>query len=121
MGERGDVDMILPHLDVFVLSSKRESYPRSAREALACGVPVILPAIGGCGEIISSEDAGLLFQSGDHADLAKQLDRILTEEAVPGERSKKARKHAETNFPLSHWRNAMDQLYRGAILEGVRI
>jgi len=112
LGERSDVSEILPCLDLFVLSSNRESYPRSAREALACGVPVILPAIGGCGEIVSSPEIGALFQSGDSVDLARKIGKILKGDLTMGERSALARSHAEKNFRLDKWRDAMDSLYR---------
>lgn len=112
LGERSDVPALLPHLDLFVLSSSRESYPRSAREALCCGVPVILPAIGGCGEIVSHPDAGRLFRSGDPADLAQCLESMLEAGTDRASWRKRARDHAEKNFPLAKWRLAMDALYR---------
>jgi glycosyltransferase involved in cell wall biosynthesis len=112
LGDRQDVAQILPHLDLFVLSSSRESYPRSAREALACGVPVILPAIGACGEIVSSAAAGSLFKSGDWVNLADRMEQILHGQADPGSRRVGARRHAEANFPLEKWRDTMDAIYR---------
>jgi len=111
LGERQDVESILPHFNLFVLSSSRESYPRSAREALACGVPVVLPAIGGCAEIVGSSAAGSLFRSGDFRELAQLLSAQATNRDVSEHRDV-ARRHAETNFPLKKWRDTMDNLYR---------
>jgi len=112
LGDRHDVDCILPNLDLFVLSSSRESYPRSAREALACGVPVILPAIGGCGEIVADCAAGSLFRSGDPADLARLITEGLSPSHSHNLLAQAARQHAEENFPLEKWRDTMDRLFR---------
>lgn len=58
-------------MDVFVLSSTRESFPLAAREAMAGGKPVIAPRIGGCPEVVDEGVTGRLFESRDVEGLAR--------------------------------------------------
>ena len=46
--------------DVFCLASRSEGRPNVLLEALACGVPVVAPPVGGIPEIINSDTIGLL-------------------------------------------------------------
>ncbi len=60
LGTRRDVELILPALDVFCLSSRSEGTPLSLLEAMAAGVPTVATFVGGVPEIVRSEQEGLL-------------------------------------------------------------
>ena len=51
LGSRRDMPAVYSALDVFVLPSYREGFSRSAMEAAACGLPMVLTDIRGCREI----------------------------------------------------------------------
>ncbi len=61
LGMRTDVDRLYNGMDVFVLPSHREGFPRSAMEAAATGVPVIATDIRGCREVIDDGVNGRLI------------------------------------------------------------
>jgi glycogen(starch) synthase len=63
--------------DVCVLPSLWENLPYTCLEAMACGVPVIASKIGGFLEIISDRIDGLLFEPGNHQQLATNIIGIL--------------------------------------------
>jgi glycogen(starch) synthase len=61
---------------VIVPSQVAETYSIVAREALACGVPVIVAAIGALPEAVREGETGWLFEPSDAADLAALLLRL---------------------------------------------
>jgi glycosyltransferase involved in cell wall biosynthesis len=76
LGERKDVEDLYPGMDLFVLPSYREGFPRSAMEAAACGVPVVATDIRGCRQVVDHGTTGLLVSVRDGAALAGAI-RIL--------------------------------------------
>lgn len=63
--------------NVFVLPSMMESFPLTAVEAMAVGVPIVCPKVGGVPEIVIEEFNGLMFPPADDAALADAIVRIL--------------------------------------------
>lgn len=61
---------------VFVMNSKSEGGPRSALEAMACGVPVIATRVGVMPDVVRDGINGL-FTTGDATDLAEKIRSIL--------------------------------------------
>lgn len=49
-------------LDIYLNTSLHEGIPMSILEAMACGVPVVAPKVGGIPEIISDEVEGVLIE-----------------------------------------------------------
>jgi L-malate glycosyltransferase len=75
-GMQRDIPAFLAMMKVFVLASTRESFPLSAREAMASGLAVIAPDIGGCGEVVEDGVTGLLFPAADSEALADKMRRL---------------------------------------------
>jgi glycosyltransferase involved in cell wall biosynthesis len=70
LGGRDDVDRLYAGMDIFVLASHREGFPRSAMEAAAMGVPVIATDIRGCRQVVDPGVTGLLVPARDANALA---------------------------------------------------
>ena len=64
-GVRLDVEAILPQTDLLLVSSRMESFCLVALEAMASGVPVAAPRIGGLPELVEDGVSGLLYERGD--------------------------------------------------------
>ena len=47
-------------MDLFVLASYREGFPRSAMEAAAMGLPIVATDIRGCRQVVDHGRTGLL-------------------------------------------------------------
>jgi glycosyltransferase involved in cell wall biosynthesis len=97
-------------LDVFVLSSTRESFPLAAREAMAAGKPVIAPRIGGCGEVVDDNHTGYLFESRDIEQLAECM-RKITESERHIQFGEAARQRVEDLFSRNQWVDGDERIY----------
>ena len=76
LGQRSDVDTLYDAMDVFVLASHREGFPRAAMEAAATGRPVIATDVRGCRQVVDNERNGLLVPVRDPAALAQAITRL---------------------------------------------
>lgn len=62
--------------DVLVLASAREGMPNVVLESLACGTRVAATDVGGIGEVVRSEEAGVLMPTRSTAALLEALERL---------------------------------------------
>jgi glycosyltransferase involved in cell wall biosynthesis len=65
------------HATVVVIPSLFENCPYTLLEAMACGKPVVASRAGGMTEMIDDGETGLLFETGNSADLAEKAIRLL--------------------------------------------
>ena len=65
--------------DVFVLSSRVESYPRVILEAMAAGLPIITTPVYGIAEQVRENVNALCYAPGDVQALADHLERLCRE------------------------------------------
>jgi glycosyltransferase involved in cell wall biosynthesis len=79
LGYRADVEHVYAALDVYVLASYREGFPRSAMEAAAMGVPVVATNIRGCRQVVDDGLTGLLVSPKDGRALAGAIERLAQE------------------------------------------
>ena len=78
-GMRPDVRPLMANADLLVLTSLEESFGLVALEAMACGVPVLAPRVGGIPEVVTDGLAGVLFRAGDDDDGAARALEILAD------------------------------------------
>ncbi len=84
LGHRDDVERLYRAMDVFVLASHREGFPRSAMEAAATGVPLVVTDIRGCRQVVDDDVTGLVVPVRDPVALA---DAIVALVSAPTRRS----------------------------------
>jgi glycosyltransferase involved in cell wall biosynthesis len=98
LGARDDVDRLLAGMDVFVLASYREGYPRSAMEAAAMGLPIVATDIRGCRQVVEHGVTGLLVPARDPVALADAIARLVTDAALRASMGAAARERATRLF-----------------------
>jgi len=77
-GKIDDVGAFLSDARIFVLPSFYEGFPNALIEAMAYGLAVVSSdCIAGPAELIDSGNNGLLFETGNHIDLADKLNQLL--------------------------------------------
>lgn len=87
-------------IDIFVLPSSSEAFSNSLLEAMACGCAVIGSRIGGTPELIGNDERGLLFASGNSADLAARLATLIRDEALRCELAARAVRFVRENLTI---------------------
>jgi glycosyltransferase involved in cell wall biosynthesis len=73
LGMRDDVDRLYGAMDLFVLPSWREGFPRAAMEAAASGLPVVATDVRGCRQVVDDGVTGLLVPPRDAASLTDAI------------------------------------------------
>ena len=85
-----DLRSLLQRAGCVVIPSLYEPFGIVALEGMAAGAPTIVARTGGLAEIVSGTGAGLLFEPGDHVELAERIADVLTQPAVATAMSTKA-------------------------------
>jgi len=65
LGLRDDVEQLYSAMDLYVLASFREGFPRSAMEAAAMGLPLVVTNIRGCRQVVDDGVNGVLVKVRD--------------------------------------------------------
>ncbi len=79
VGMRQDMPGMYAMMDVFVLPSHREGFPRAPMEASAMKVPCVVTNVRGCREVVEHGRSGLLVPLGDVQALADAILEILSD------------------------------------------
>jgi glycosyltransferase involved in cell wall biosynthesis len=79
-GFRKDPTPFLRAADLFVLASRRESFPIVIGEARAAGCAIVATAVDGVAESLDDGRAGVLVPARDPASLAAALGRLLADD-----------------------------------------
>lgn len=76
-GERGDVAVLLPGLDVFAMASRYEGLPCAIVEAMTAGLPVVATAVNAVPNVVIAGETGLLAPPGRPELLAGAIGYLL--------------------------------------------
>lgn len=98
LGMRTDIPELYAVMDILVLPSHREGFPRSPMEAAAMGKPVVATDIRGCREAVANGETGILVPVKDAQALAEAIIYLLQNEEKAQEMGRAGRKRAEELF-----------------------
>ncbi|MCB0164902.1 MAG: glycosyltransferase family 4 protein [Anaerolineae bacterium] len=97
-GLRQDMPQLYALMDIFVLPSHRESFPRSPMEASAMAVPCVVTDIPGCREAVIHGQNGLLTPLADADALTAAISRLLSHPEHARRMGHQGRRLAEERF-----------------------
>jgi glycosyltransferase involved in cell wall biosynthesis len=114
LGWRRDLERIYADLDVAVLTSANEGSPVSLIEAMASGVPVVGPRVGGVPDVIDDGVSGIVVPPGDAAPVAEAIVRLLGDVELRRKMGAAARERALRLYGADRLVADITALYRGA-------
>jgi glycosyltransferase involved in cell wall biosynthesis len=98
LGHRDEIELLYAALDVYVLASHREGFPRSAMEAASAGLPIVATDIRGCRQVVDDGATGLLVPARDPPALARAIGRLCSDAALRAAMGRRAREKAVGEF-----------------------
>jgi len=88
--------------DLLVISSHSEGWPTTIHEALACGTPVVAPAIGGIPDALADPNLGVLIDTGEPDNLAQGIRQAMNTSWTPSNLHKAAALHDWLSIAAKH-------------------
>lgn len=113
-GHQDDMDTFYRGIDLYLNTSIHEGIPMTILEALARGIPVIAPAVGGIGEIITNGVEGFLIDSRNPEAFAEKCLLLRENRELRERMSKAARCRADQAFSAEKMAERYYRLYRSA-------
>ena len=93
-----DVSYFYKGIDIFALSSKKETYGMVTVEAMASGLPILATNAGGTKEILKMGEFGVLFDPGSSKDFALKANELIEDKTRMEELGALAQKEAKDNY-----------------------
>ena len=123
LGARGDVADLLPHFEVFALSSVKEGLPLVVLEAMSCARPVVATAVGDVPGVVRHAVTGLTVAPGEPARLAEAIVSLLDRPEWSADLGRQGRALVTAEFDLATTVRRYEVLYEtvtGATVTGAR-
>lgn len=90
-----DISRVVNGADLLIMSSTYESFCLTALEAMASGVPVLAPHVGGIPEVVKDGRTGFLYPPGDYPAAAAFAVSLLSKPGLYARMSKDAAHRAQ--------------------------
>lgn len=116
LGRRDDARRFLAGADVVVNPSDVEGLPVVLLEALSYGRPVVATDVGGVSKVVIDEETGLLVAAGEPAELAKAIERALTDSQAASW-GEKGRSLVRSRHGIEQMVRSYEDVYREVIDE----
>ncbi len=79
LGQHDDIVPILRRARAFVMTSENEGLSIAMVEAMAVGLPAVVPDVGDLGDVARTGDTGILIDPAHPADAARQVVKLLSD------------------------------------------
>jgi glycosyltransferase involved in cell wall biosynthesis len=98
LSDRDDMPDLYAAMDIHVLPSHREGFPRALMEGAATALPQVATQIRGCRQTVADGTTGFLVDVGDVKALAERCERLLNDTSLRTAMGAAARAKAEAEF-----------------------
>ncbi|UCD73034.1 MAG: glycosyltransferase family 4 protein [Candidatus Bathyarchaeota archaeon] len=97
--------------DAFVFAAVDEPWGLVVLEAMACGLPVVVPSTGGPNESVQEGVTGLQVDGRDPQEYAEKLETILRNSRLARRIGKAARSRIQREFDLTRTVDSLEAFY----------
>lgn len=111
-GSVADVNVLYRKADLLLLTSDHEGTPNVVMEAMASGLPVVATAVGGVPDLVQNGTTGFLAGPNEEQGLAEAISKLLKDDALRFEMSRRARALVEERHSLNSLPAQLEVLYR---------
>jgi glycosyltransferase involved in cell wall biosynthesis len=115
LGERNDVQELMPGFDLLVSASHEEGFSNVLLEAMAARLPVVATRVGGNPEAVEDGVTGYLANPRDPADLGRVINQILGDSTQSTNMGEAGRGRVERLFSMQSMLKGMQDLYIEAL------
>lgn len=112
-GIQAQMGPVYARMDVLLLPTRRDSFPRVVMEAMSNGIPVIATRVDGLPEMVMDGETGFLVESGNIAGFASAVEHLLRDPVQRQRMGGAARERARRLFAPEVYSAAMHRLYAG--------
>jgi glycosyltransferase involved in cell wall biosynthesis len=120
LGHRHDLARFYAAMDIHVLASHREGFPRSPMEAAAMRVPVVATDVRGCRQVVDDGVTGFLVPPRQGAPLAAAIAQLAGNPALRRSMGEAGRRKAERDFDQQHCIDLTLDTYRRLLAKTAR-
>jgi glycosyltransferase involved in cell wall biosynthesis len=117
LGYREDIPELISLMDIAVLPSYREGFPRFIMESAALGKPIVATRVRGILETVQDGVTGLLVPARDGTKLAEGILKLLKHPELASRLGKQARQRALKDFDEQSFFRKTDIAYRRLLTE----
>jgi len=118
LGNRSDVASVLRACDVFCHAAPWEPFGIVALEAMAVGLPIVVPNAGGIREILDSGEGGLLYPALNDRALGQAMVMLAHNSALRKSMKAAGRRIVEERFSVQRY---LSDLYRAYGIDALRV
>jgi glycosyltransferase involved in cell wall biosynthesis len=117
---RDDMAELYACMDIHVLPSHREGFPRVLLEGAATGLPQVCTDIRGCRQAVENGKTGYFIKVGDVAALAEKIQELAADESLRKTMGVAARAKAAAEFDQMNVFKKVEACYRKLLAQRAR-
>ena len=99
------------YFDIVLFTSDWEGMPLAMWEAMANGIPVVAPDVGGFKEILEENSCGLVYEHGNVNEAEEKIHQLLNDENIRKILGENGRAAIEMKYNENNFIRQIEQVY----------